>query len=579
MNENESACPPFLCRYEDCFPRSPKHDMTMIRKKLLPFLLLTALSTKAQDYPKGYFRSPLDIPMQLVANFGEIRANHWHMGLDIRTQQRVNLPVYAAAEGYIARVSVEPGGFGQAIYINHPNGYTTLYAHMNGFYGELAQWVKSEQYRTESWAGDFYPKPGQFAVNKGSYIGLSGSTGASQGPHVHFEIRDTKTENCLNPLLFGMPIADAVPPAIGRIALYDRTRSTWAQAPQFVSAGSTIRVGARRISFAIGTTDRLSGSNNPNGTYAARLLVDGSPVSEFLLDDISYNETRLINAQLDYRYKSGGGADLQHLSPLPGATAVAYKTYNGDGTVHLDDEAVHDISIEAWDPNGNKTKRSLRVQYDPALARSAETTAGDRLLPNNVNVFERPDFELYTTERTVYDTVAISWSSVDAFAAGAASPIHTFMGPNIPAHDSVTIRIRPAASLSAEQRARTVVRNKYGTRTYVQRARWNGGWAMARFRQFGSYQLFVDNDPPTVAAPPASLRGRGAIAFTPRDNSDAIRSFRLEVDGQWLRCSNDKGKTWIYSFDEKFPPGTHELKATIEDEAGNVTVKTWTVTR
>ncbi|WP_165871489.1 peptidoglycan DD-metalloendopeptidase family protein [Flaviaesturariibacter flavus] len=551
----------------------------MIRKTLLAGTLFFSLAAAAQDYPKGYFRNPLDIPMQLVANFGEIRSNHWHMGLDIRTQQRVNLPVYAAAEGYIARVSVEPGGFGQAIYINHPNGYTTLYAHMNGFYPELAQWVKSEQYRTESWEGDFYPQPGQFPVNKSSYIGLSGSTGASQGPHVHFEIRDTKTENCLNPLLFGMPIADAVPPAVGRIALYDRSRSTWAQAPQLVSAGSTVRVGSRRISFAIGTTDCLSGSNNPNGTYAARLLVDGTPVSEFALNDISYNETRLINAQLDYRYKSGGGADLQHLSPLPGAAAVAYKTYNGDGTVHLDDEAVHDIAIEAWDANGNKTRRTLRVQYDPALARSSETTAGERLLPNNVNVFERPDFELYTTERTVYDTVAINWSSVDAFAAGVASPVHTFLGASIPAHDSVTIRIRPAATLSAAQRDRTVMRNKYGSRTYVQRTRWNGGWAMARFRQFGSYQLLVDNEPPTVNTPPASLRGRASLVFTPRDNYDAIRSFRLEVDGKWLRCSNDKGKSWIYSFDEHFPEGTHELKATVEDEAGNVTVKTWTVTR
>src|SRR6476661_6297517 len=106
---------------------------------------------KAQSYPQNYFRHPLNIPMQLVANFGEIRTNHWHMGLDIRTQQKVNLPVYAAAEGYISRVSVEPGGFGQAIYIDHPNGFTTVYGHLNAFFPALADYVKQKQYEQESW--------------------------------------------------------------------------------------------------------------------------------------------------------------------------------------------------------------------------------------------------------------------------------------------------------------------------------------------------------------------------------------------------------------------------------------------
>lgn len=552
---------------------------TMIRKPLSVLLLAAALPAAAQHYPQNYFRSPLDIPMALVANFGEIRANHWHMGLDIRTQQRVNLPVYAAADGYIARVGIEPGGFGQAIYIAHPNGYTTLYAHLNAFFPELAQWVKAQQYARQSWAGDFVPGPNQFPVHKGQFIALSGSTGASQGPHVHFEIRDSKTENCLNPLLFGMPIADNVPPAIGRIALYDRTRSTWAQQPQYVGAGTLVRVGSRRVSFAIATTDRFSNSNNPNGTYAGRLLADGAKVSEFRLDNISYEETRLINAQLDYRFHSAGGPNLQHLTPLPGATGVAYEVFNGDGTVHLDDEAVHEVTIEAEDAAGNTTRRSLRLQYDASLARSNESTAGERFLPNNVNVFERPDFELYTTERTVYDTVAVQFSSSDAFGDGAASPLYSFLPKGIPAHDSVTVRIRPAAGLDAARRAHTVIRNHAGTRSFVQRVRWNGDWALAKFRQFGTYQLLTDTEAPTINNPPTSLRGRGALVFTPHDNLDAIRSFRLEVDGQWLRCSNDKGHSWIYTFDEHFPEGTHELKATVEDEAGNTTTRTWTVTR
>src|SRR5215208_6718271 len=195
---------------------------------LIGFFLLFIDST-AQTYPRGYFRHPLNIPMALVANFGEIRVNHWHMGLDIRTQQKVNLPVYAAADGYIVRVSVEPGGFGQAIYINHPNGFTTLYGHLNSFFSDLAEYVKKQQYAQESWRINLMLPPDLFPVKKGALIARSGSTGASEGPHVHFEIRDTKTENCLNPLLFGFPVPDAVPPTLIRLATYDRNKSTWEQ--------------------------------------------------------------------------------------------------------------------------------------------------------------------------------------------------------------------------------------------------------------------------------------------------------------------------------------------------------------
>ena len=270
----------------------------MMQRRILAFLsfLLIITTIRAQNYPQNYFRNPLNIPMQLVANFGELRTNHWHMGLDIRTQQKENLPVHAAAEGYIAKVKIEPGGFGRAIYINHPNGYTTLYAHLNDFWPALEQYVKAEQYKLESWQVELEIPENLFPVNKGSFIAYSGNTGGSQGPHVHFEIRDTKTEECLNPLLFGLPIADAVPPTISRLAMYDRNRSIYQQSPQFVpirkagtlykltAVSNLIKLGSGKISFAIGATDRLSNSTNPNGIYKARILMDSILQSEFILD-------------------------------------------------------------------------------------------------------------------------------------------------------------------------------------------------------------------------------------------------------------------------------------------------------
>jgi hypothetical protein len=544
------------------------------------FLLLVVVwSVGAQTYPKGYFRHPLNIPMQLVANFGEIRANHWHMGLDIRTQQKVNLPVYAAAAGYVARIKVEPGGFGQAIYINHPNGYTTLYAHLNKFFPALDRYVMEQQYQQQTWDIDLAFSPGQFPVEKGDFIALSGSTGGSAGPHVHFEIRDTKEDKVLNPLLFGFPLPDNVPPTVTRIALYDRNRSTYLQSPKVYSVagirGGTLKVSSDKISFAIGATDRIGGSNN--GIYAALISLDGRPVSSFTLDRISYDETRYINAQIDYPFDARGGALLQHITPLPGAREVAYNTFGGDGVLSLPDQQPHAVVIEVQDAAGNTTRLPFSVQYDGTAVR--EPGAEEQFLPNNVNVFERDNFQLVTTEKSIYDTVVVNFSSADNKAPGAVSPVFTFLSNAVPSHDYVTVRIKPSATVPEEWQNCIVIKNVSGSKTAVAKAEWQKGWLMARFRQFGTFQAFVDTMPPNVNAVPLNLTGATRIVFTPTDNYNSIKSFRATLDGQWLRFTNDKGRTWLYVFDEHFPRGEHELKVTVEDEGGNVTEKVWQVRR
>lgn len=544
---------------------------------------------QAQNYPQRYFRNPLNIPMQLVANFGEIRTNHWHMGLDIRTQHKVNLPVFAAADGYIARVSIEPGGFGQAIYINHPNGFTTLYGHLNSFFPALAQYIKEQQYAQQSWKVNLLLPAGLFPVSKGDLIGRSGSTGASEGPHVHFEIRDTKTTKCLNPLLFNFPVADAVPPTLLRLALYNRNISTYGQAPQLISlkktgaayilASNILKVGSDKISFAIGAFDRFSGSANPNGIYSAKILMDGEPVSQFILDDIGYDETRYINAQIDYPYKIKGNALLQHISPLPGATSVAYTVFNKDGLIHINDDAVHTLVIEVRDANKNTSRIQFAVQYDEKLSKPYTSVGADKFIPNNVNIFESNEFEVFTSEAAIYDTVALSYTNTTNNAANSVSGLHTFLSAAIPSQDSVTIRIKPLSNYTDDEKDRIVIKNVSGTKTFIQKAKWQNGWLATKFRQFGTFQTFIDAEAPTINAPPSNLTKAGRIVFTPKDNFNSIKLFRAELDGQWLRFTNDKGKTWVYYFDEKFSRGEHELKVIVEDEAGNVTTKVWKVKR
>lgn len=568
------------------------NDALMMKKFLITLTLVLFIAyVYAQSYPKGYFRHPLSIPMELVSNFGELRTNHWHMGLDIRTQQRENLRVYASAEGYIAKVKIEPGGFGRAIYINHPNGYTTLYAHLNNLMPALEKWVKQEQYRLESWQVDLQIPPHLFPVKKGDFIAFSGNTGGSAGPHVHFEIRDTKTDECLNPLLFGFPIADAVPPSISRLAMYDRNKSVYHQSPQYLalkrvaggytlsSPSNLIKVGSDKISFAITAVDRFTKSPNPNGIFTARVLIDGTEISSFLLDRIDYNDTRYMNAHIDYRVKQINGSWLQHLSAMPGDYTDIYNKNNNNGAITLLDREVYKITILVQDAAKNTSRIQFKVQYDPSLAKAYKGESENKLIPREVSVFEESNFEAYTTEFGVYDTVNVSFSNTNNGAKGSVSPLYHFIGHSIPVHDAVTIRIKPEVKIDPADQDKMVIKNIAGTRTYIAKAKKSGDWYMASFRQFGNYQLFIDNDPPVINNIPTDLSKATRIAFTPTDNVNNITYFRAELDGKWLRFTNNRGKTWLYYFDEYFSKGEHELKVVVEDAAGNRTVRTWKVRR
>ena len=563
----------------------------MTRFPLTIFTILLFLNSSSQSYPANYFRNPLDIPMQLVANFGEIRPNHWHMGLDIRTQHKVNLPVHAAADGYIARISVEPEGFGQAVYINHPNGTTTVYGHLNSFRADIARFVKQQQYKKTSWNIDLTFSPTQFPVHKGDVIALSGSTGSSEGPHVHFEIRDTKTGKNLNPLLFHFPVADAVPPVLLRLAIFDRDRSIYEQVPEvYTLKGShnhysvsqnIITTGASNISFAIGAVDHLSRSTNPIGIYSAKVNVDDHRISEFQLNNISYDDTRYINAQVDYYSKSKYKQNNQHISPLPGDRSGIYVTSNG-GIADISDGNQHRVKIEVRDAYQNLSVLDFNIQFDASKKKSYITEHNQPLIPNQVNVIELPELEIYTSDVSIYDTInTIHYKVQSNQEPNSISQLIQSIDYQIPVHDAITVRVKTNRPI--ERNDHIIVKNLYSNKWTVARGELKNGWVGARFRQFGNYQAFIDNEPPTVNAPGAGeeidLSRKQRIVFIPKDNFNSIRAFKVELDGQWLCFTNDKGKAWTYTFDEHFPRGEHELKVTIEDEAGNVTVKTWWVKR
>ena len=568
-----------------------KYSISPAALILLLFSFLKVESqTVGSTYPQGYFANPLDIPMSLSANFGELRPGHWHMGLDLRTDQKENYPVHASADGYIAHIGIRSLSFGKFIIINHSNGLSTLYAHLNEFYPELEKYVREKQTGKESWAIELDFTQSDFKVKKGDLIAKSGNTGGSQGPHLHFEIRDTKSGRSLNPLLFGFDIADVIPPIVTKLAIYDRSISTYLQTPQMIAVVKTdsgyftkprkILTGYKKVSFAITATDRVSGSNGANGIYAAYLYYYSDAQVAFILDSINYDESDYINAHIDKRYRNAGGPFLQHLSKLPGFRGRVYEEIEGTGVIELNDSFVHDLRIEVLDAYDNLSTLNFQIQYNDNIEEKIRRTSNGRLLiPNQVNIIEEKDFEVYMPENCLYDSIPFSYYLQDVFSPGAVTAQHKFGDRVYPVHAAFSVRIKTTKAVGDNLKNKLVMLKTWNGERSVRKAELKNGWVSASFDNLGIFQSFIDTIPPSINAPAKGkdtldLSPLNRIVFTPNDNF-AVRSFRAELDGKWLMFSNDKARNFIYSFDEQCPYGVHELKVRVEDIVGNVTEKTW----
>jgi len=574
----------------------------MLKYNLKPFIFILiffyANTSDAQffspkNYPRDYFEYPVVATRAYVANFGELRPNHYHMGYDLRTDQAQNKKIVAAADGYIAKVKIEPWGFGRAIYINHPNGLTTLYAHLNDFYPGLEKYVKQQQYALKSWAVFLDISPDLFPVKKGDTIALSGNTGGSQGPHLHFEIRDTKTDKVLNASLFNFQIPDTIAPDIFRLAVYDRRFSTYEQSPKvfplkktngvYVTRPPLIIVNTDKVSFGITTSDRYTGSSNRNGVYEAVLYENENPIVGFQLDSISYNETRYLNGHIDYKLRSSGGGFIEHVSKLPGYNNSVYKTINGDGVIAINDTGIHKIKMEVKDANGNTSLVQFDVQRNVNFVEPEKKySPGNSPVfhPGFVNIFENDGIHFYLPPNCLYDSIHFQYSETTPRLGYTIYQLHN---TTVPLQSYFPVTLKAATPLPDKM---VMHRSSNGRHDYAKAEPvMNGketGWYRASFREFGSFQLMIDTIAPAIT--PIGFKDgmnsskQNRIVFVVRDNTEDVK-FTALLDGNWLRFSNDKGSRFIYEFDEMCPAGEHELKIIAEDQVGNVAEKIYKFTR
>ncbi len=543
---------------------------------------------KSKNYPQNYFSWPVGTKVGIVANFGELRPNHYHMGLDCRTDGQVNVPILAAADGYIAKIHVDATGFGRCLYINHPNGLTTVYAHLNKMAPNIEAYLNEQQYKQKKWKIDVEPSPSLLKVKKGDFIAYSGNTGGSQGPHLHFEIRDTKTDKVLNPLQFGFPIPDNIPPDVLRLSVYDRRKSTYEQVPKIYTLkkingvykplNGNITINFDKVSFAITAYDRYTGSTNQNGIFGAAVYLDNKFVSGFEMDSISYDETRYLNAHIDYKTREQGGPYLQHLSPLPGYTEGIYQTANNkDGIINLNDNNSHQIRIDVLDANYNKSAIAFELtkpNYTPNIY--TETSDKYYFKPLQINVFDEGSFSFYLPEKAIYDSFHLK------VTGNTTEKMFSMLNTFVPVQQYFPVRIKGDYPITDS--GKIIMKQWANRKEKYKKAFCEKGWYRSDWRDFGTYQLIKDITAPTLM-PIGSFKDGcrlGAsrlIMFKATDNTKVIASFTGLLDGQWLLFSNDKEGAFVYEIDKYCPPGEHSLTIIVTDLAGNKTEKQFRFTR
>lgn len=551
------------------------------------FLGLTQLAFPQDDYPKDYFMNPLEIPLVLSGTFGELRTNHFHAGLDIKTQKVEGHKVLSSADGYVSRINVSLWGYGNALYITHPNGYTTVYGHLQKFSPEIDAYIRKKQYEKESFTIRLYPKPSELKITKGEVIALSGNSGSSGGPHLHYEIRDVKS-NTLNPMFFGINVPDHKNPTIQNAFAYSKNDDSQVnQSSENVQlvfnrqydgdllANTIYAHGA--IGFGINAYDRLDGAINRNGLYSLEMSVNGEKMFQFTADKFSFSESRFINSYIDYERLIKLKQRVQKCFVEHDSNNLSlYKKLVKNGFLNVKDSMEYTVSIIAKDYEGNKTKLIIPIMGKKdsiVIPKKIEKTA-HFFKANETNTIRDSIITAYFPKNIFYEDFYFDYSFKDGMVK-----LHN---SSVPVHKSFRLSFDVSKFSTEELKTLHIAKkNRYGKLYYVSTKR-KDNTLFTTSKGLGEFTLMSDNVRPTIRSF-GFKNGQWLTKFNTlkvkiHDKGSGIKSYRAEIDGEWVRMAfNPKKGILTYDFSDKTLDGTlHNLKVVVKDNVNNSTTFTTT---
>ncbi len=554
------------------------------------FLFAFTESEPTREYPQNYFRSPVNTPIKLSGTFGELRSNHLHAGIDIKAHNgKTGQPILAVADGYIARIKVQSGGYGNVLYVNHPNGYTSVYAHLGNFPEAVARYVKAAQKRRKTFEIELYPEAGKFNLKKGEELGKMGLSGRSYGPHLHFEIRDTGTSKPINPLLFGLEAKDKLAPKLHELKIYSlndkletistKTVKVKKGGKGYRVSGDTLLIGAWRIGVGLKAYDHMSLAPNWNGVYKMTMTKDDQPVYGFEMETFAFNESRYINAHLDYEEQVSEKAYINRFYELPGNRLSIYENKQDKGVIQLSKNKATKIQINASDVAGNDQVLEFwvrRAEVPEPPARSY-----NYLLPyDQANVIETADFSLSMPNGTLYENLYFKYHTTIENSAGVYSMIHHLHDYKTPVHKYFNLAIRPVDLPEGLREKAFIAYCQPNQKMITCGGKWEGNRLITKVRDLGDFSVMVDTEAPKISPEKFSrnMVGYNRMSFKVTDNfSTAPNVKQIEydayIDGNWILMEYDaKNDLLIHRFSKDLTKGTHQLRLVVRDDRKNETI-------
>lgn len=549
--------------------------MLLMKFSILTFLFCQIIFAQTQ-YPKDYFAPPLDIPMQLSGNFGELRPNHFHAGFDLKTNQREGLNVYAVADGYVSRIKISTFGNGKCIYITHPNGYTSVYGHLQTTIGAIQDYVQKTHYKEKAFEIEMFPKPGELPVTKGQLIALSGNTGSSEGPHLHFEIRDTKSEFVINPMFFGFDknIKDTKKPTISSLYVYPMDNTTVNQSKQPLLLNVSLqkdgtylagKVKANgKIGFGINAVDFDDVSGNKNGVFNVSTFVNGNQNYNYQFNTYSFDEMRYVNALIDYgRYKKSGQRIQKLFMKTPFALSII-KTDSLRGIIPVEPNLVSTYRIEVSDYFGNLSAITVPIEFDTTtpVVNAVPDTSKYFIKVNKDYNFEKNNMSVFFPAGTFYDDFNLNFD-----VKNNKIYIHDDV---VPVHSNFTITIKDSTYSEALRDKVYIGR----TGSYNATTRKNDVFT-AKSKTLGQFGLVLDTIAPVIKiTKPIQdkwISDTKTIQFTISDSSSGIKSYNGYLNGDWVLFEYDnKTRKITHKFDDTLlAEGANDLKIEVIDNVGN----------
>jgi|TARA_B110000967_G_scaffold167557_1_gene176143 hypothetical protein len=545
------------------------------------FLIINIVSFSQEKYPQDYFKSPLDIPILLSGSFGELRSNHFHAGLDIKTQNKQGLDVFTTANGYVSRIKVQQFGYGKAIYIKHPNGYTTVYGHLSKFNAKIEKYIKSIQYKKESYAtGNLYFKDDKFPVEKGEVIAFSGDTGGSGGPHLHYEIRNTVSENIINPLLFGLKIKDTKSPTFQSLKVYffsadarvNQQQKSF-QIPIKNTGNGTYtadRITASGIiGFGVSVFDRFNDATNKNGVYSLEMLVNGKRYYYHDVETFSFSESKFLNLHIDYEHYKKYKRRYQKTYKETANKLSTYEKLINNGKINLKKGLNYSIQIIAKDFEGNSSSIKIPVagKESNSIFTQLEDTTNYKIVAQNFHKFKKKNVTIAFPKNTFYEDLFLDFK-VDKEIV----KIHT---PTIPLDKSFTLTFNVSKYSGLERQQLYIANLEYPKYPRYQYTRKKDSTFYTTTKTLGNYTLRFDNHKPKIKLlyfkDQQWITNSKTIKVKISDVGSGIKDYRATLDGKWVLMEyNHKKRILTYNFsDKKLVGSKHIFNLVVSDNVGN----------